>query len=378
METEFDSLNLSKDIVNAICKRGFKKPTEIQERIIPLILEEKNDVIGISHTGSGKTVAFGLPIIDLITRNKENTNKKKRNPKVIILSPTRELALQITKELIFFSKNKKLNILTVYGGSSINNQIKILDKGVDIVVGTPGRVIDLIKKKKLNLSNVEHVVLDEADEMLNMGFIDDIEFILSFCSKDKRTYLFSATMPNRIKKLSQNYMKNQKIIEVASKEDFNVLIEQFFVISKKKQKNKDLINYIKYEEFFYGIIFCKTKLEVKNLKKMFKEHGFKRVDVLHGDIKQSKREIILDKFRKSKIDILIATDVAARGLDIKNLTHIVNYSLPDTIESYKHRIGRTGRAGNKGKALTFITSYELKNISIIENNLDVRINKLKL
>jgi ATP-dependent RNA helicase DeaD len=366
----FTDLPLSSTIQDAIQKKKFEFASEIQAKTIPIILEQKKDILGIAQTGTGKTGAFGLPIIDLISENN-------KTPKAIILAPTRELALQVTKELQSFTGNKKLSITTVYGGSAITTQIKQLRKGVDIVVGTPGRVKDLMLRNELKLSSIDYFILDEADEMLNMGFIDDIEEILEQASDNKRVYLFSATMPLRIKKLSQKYMKNQQIIEVKKQQQNTSLIEQSFYKCKFSEKFEYLLKLIEVEDFFYGIIFCKTKADVDSITSLLNKNKLK-AGCIHGDIPQNKRERVLQDFRNLKLSILVATDVAARGIDVENLSHVINYNLPEDVETYTHRIGRTGRAGNKGKAISLTTVSEMRRISNIERTLKVKIESKKI
>ena len=364
----FKELNLSDDINKVLSKKGFKNPTQIQEKVIPKIIEEKNDIVAIAKTGTGKTGAFAIPIIDKIT-------KKGKLPKAIVVTPTRELAKQVSKEFEDFSKEKKYDIVTVYGGAPINNQIKQLHKGCDIVVGTPGRIVDMINRDCLRLDKIEYFVLDEADEMLNMGFIEDIEYILNSSNENKRTFLFSATMPGRIKSLSKNYMNNQIVIEDKSKNNQNnELIEQSFVRVKNNQKDDTIINIINSNDYFYGIIFCKTKSDVDSLTKILRKNKF-RVEAIHGDIAQSKREKTLTNFRKSKTNILVATDVASRGIDVDNISHVINHSLPQIDEIYVHRVGRTGRAGNRGKAISLVTTNEMRKMSSIEKMIGSQIKK---
>lgn len=354
----FEELGLSESSLNAIKKKGYEKPSEIQEKIIPLFLEKKHDIIGIAQTGTGKTAAFGLPILDLI-------GERNKSPKAIILAPTRELAIQVCTEIDSYKGTKRVNVLTVYGGSPIQTQIRQLRSGTDIVVGTPGRVLDLINRGELQLKDIEYFVLDEADEMLKMGFIEDIELILSSANKDRKVLLFSATMPERIKDLSKKYMKNQKVIEVKKKEETTLLIKQIFYKIREGEKLDTLLKIIEMESFIYAIIFCKTKSDVEKLTKELRRNKFE-ADCIHGDITQSKREKILAKFREQRLNILVATDVAARGIDAPNLTHVINYSLPQELETYVHRIGRTGRAGKSGIAISFITPRENGLISRIE------------
>ncbi|MFW5704371.1 MAG: DEAD/DEAH box helicase [Nanoarchaeota archaeon] len=366
----FDKLNLSKTTLEAITKKGFKVASEIQAKIIPIIFEQQKDIVGIAQTGTGKTGAFGLPLVDIIYAGN-------KFPQAIILAPTRELALQVTSELDMFCAGKKLNILTIYGGASINNQIKELRKGIDIVVGTPGRVVDLLKRKELVLKQAKYFVLDEADEMLKMGFIEDIEFILDSSCKQRKVYLFSATMPQRIKQLSKKYMKDQEIIEAKKKQEVSSLIEQIFYKAKQSEKFTALRRIIDAQSFFYGIVFCRTKSDVDNVTASLKKSGHE-VDCIHGDIVQNKREKILAKFREMKINILVATDVAARGIDVANLTHVINYNLPEDSLTYTHRIGRTGRAGSKGVAISLVSPSEMRKLSMFEKELKIQIKSQSL
>jgi ATP-dependent RNA helicase DeaD len=365
-EKDFSQFNLSKDILTTLKKNNYKVPTKIQSMTIPLILEQKKDILAVAQTGTGKTGAFGIPLVEVLGKNKKLES--------IILTPTRELAIQISNELNKFKGNKNLKILTIYGGSSINSQIKSLRMGVDIVVGTPGRVKDLIERGELRLKDVSKFILDEADEMLNMGFIEDIEFILSKVNNNRNIYLFSATMPKRIELLSKKFMKSPEIVRVKNKTKSNNLISHSFYRSKFSEKEFHLKKIIKKEDFFYGVVFCKTKSDVDNLTMNLKKDGYK-VDKIHGDITQFKREKVLNKFRNQKINILVATDVAARGIDISNLTHVINHSLPRDVETYTHRTGRTGRAGNKGEAISLVTPAEMKLISLIERENQIEMKK---
>lgn len=361
---EITQLNLSKTTLDAISKKGFSIASEIQKKIIPVVFEQKQDIIGIAQTGTGKTAAFGLPLIDLV-------NPKTKTPESIILCPTRELALQVTAELKSYCGENKLSITTVYGGSSIQNQVKELKQGTNIVVGTPGRVVDLINRGDLVVSSVKYFVLDEADEMLKMGFIEDIEYVLENSSKSKLVYLFSATMPARIKQLSQKYMKNQVIIEAEKKKEISSLITHIFYKTKQSEKFSTLQSIIALEDFFYGIVFCKTKSDVEDITKNLKKSGIK-ADCIHGDIMQNRRERILQKFKDQQIHVLVATDVAARGIDVENLSHVINYNLPEDVESYTHRVGRTGRAGSTGEAISLVTPAEMRKLSLIEKSLKIK------
>ncbi|NQZ85706.1 MAG: DEAD/DEAH box helicase [Nanoarchaeales archaeon] len=376
-EITFEQLGLNQPTLKAIKKKGFETPSEIQAKIIPLVLENKHDIIGVSQTGSGKTASFGLPLIQLIKPGN-------KTPKVIILTPTRELAIQVTKDLESYAdlnsiansklkEEEKLRFLTIYGGTAMKYQVEKLDKGVDIVVGTPGRVLDLIGKGILNLDRVENFILDEADEMLNMGFIDDIEDIFSYTPKNKKVLLFSATMPDKVKTMSKRYMKNQVIVEVKSKIESKLKIEQNYIMLDLSDKFPTLCKIIDMEESFYGIVFCMTRDSVNEVTSRLKKAGY-NTDCIHGDVPQNKRERILADFKESKINILVATDVAARGIDINDLTHVINYSLPKEVESYTHRIGRTGRAGKEGHAISLVTPAQKFMIYDIQEQTNTLIN----
>ena len=354
-EIPFNQLGLSEEILKTIEKKGFKFASEIQAKSIPIILKEKHDIIGIAQTGTGKTAAFGIPLVEKISL-------KNQHIKCIILTPTRELAIQVATELDSFKGPKKIKTLPIYGGQSISQQINNLRKGVDIVVGTPGRVIDMINRKAINLSNIEYFILDEADEMLKMGFIDDIEQILKGTPEHKRVFLYSATIPPKIQNLSKKYMKQQVVLEVKSKNVKRENIKQIYYQVRRHDKLEAIKNIIELAEDFHGIIFCQTKAAVNELSDELKREKLE-ADCIHGDINQSGREKILQKFKTRNINILIATDVAARGLDIDDLTHVINFTLPKEIDKYVHRIGRTGRAGKTGIALTFIDPREMYKIN---------------
>ena len=355
----FKELNLSAQLVQTLEKIGYITPTQIQEQAIPLILSQEYDLVAQAATGTGKTASFALPIIDLIT--------KKGHVQAIILTPTRELAVQVTQEIKNFSENKNLTTLAVYGGASIQDQIKTLKKGVDIVVGTPGRVIDLLQRRDLKLNNISYAVLDEADEMLNMGFLESIEDILKKTNPTKKIYLFSATMPKPILQIAKRFMNKYQLIKVEKKQDTSNLIEHIAYELQSNNRYAALRRIIAANPNFYGIVFCKTKVEVDALN--HKLAGEFPADALHGDISQSQREAILNKFRKKTIKLLVATDVAARGIDVNNITHVINYSLPQSPETYVHRTGRTGRAGNKGEAITFVMPVEKRKLKAVEKEL---------
>ena len=367
----FAALGLSEKTIKALAKKGFEEPSPIQALTIPVLLKGEKDVVGQAQTGTGKTAAFGLPILEMI-------NKSNGNVRAIVLAPTRELAIQVAEEINSFANGRKLKIVPVYGGQSIELQIRQLKKGVDIVVGTPGRVQDLIDRKILKLDKLEYFILDEADEMLNMGFVEDIEKILESTNKDKRMLFFSATMPKEILKIAENHMrKDYEIIKVEAKELTTNLTDQIYFEVKQKDKFEALCRIIDLEPEFYGIVFCRTKNDVNELAGKLNDRGYDAGE-LHGDITQNHREVTLNRFKAKKLSILVATDVAARGIDVNDLTHVVNYAIPQEAESYVHRIGRTGRAGKEGTAITFMTPSEYKKLLQIKRITKTDIRKEKL
>jgi ATP-dependent RNA helicase DeaD len=367
---KFKALGLSDNTLKALKKKGFEEPTPIQEKVIPLFLKGECDIIGQAQTGTGKTTAFGAPIIERIP-------EKSGKVQAIILTPTRELAIQVSEELNSLKGDKKLHIVPIYGGQSMTQQLRALKSGVDIVVGTPGRVIDHIERKSLNLGNISYFVLDEADEMLNMGFIDDIKEILKATGPDKRMLFFSATMPKAILGIVKKYMKNYEHITIEKEDLVAELTEQIYFEVRESDKFEALCRIIDIEDEFYGLVFCRTKIDTSQLAQKLGDRGYS-ADALHGDLSQQEREKILNKFRKQKINILAATDVAARGIDIMDLTHVINYTLPQDPESYVHRIGRTGRAGKQGTAVTFVTSSEYKRLTYIKNTSKSEMKRGKL
>lgn len=356
---QFRKLGLSENSLIAIHAKGFENPTPIQAQAIPIILSKKVDLIGQAQTGTGKTAAFGLPIIQLIT-------EKAHRVQVLILAPTRELSIQIAEELNTLKGKRKLSIVPIYGGQSIDIQLKRLKEGVDIVVGTPGRVNDMIRKRALTLDSISFLVLDEADEMLNMGFIEEVEEILKNTNEFKRTFLFCATFSKDILKLTKRYLKEHEHIQVKSEKKTTNLTDQIYFQVEESDKFEALCRILDFEINFYGMVFCRTKLDVDNITKRLIDRGYD-ADCIHGDITQSQREKVLNKFKSGKVNILVATDVAARGIDVQNLTHVINYSMPYDPESYVHRIGRTGRAGNEGTAITFVTRKESRYLMEIIN-----------
>ena len=346
---EFRKLGLSENALQVLQKKGYTAPTEIQRKAIPILLEGKHDIIAQSQTGTGKTASFALPIIERI---KENAGQVQ----AIVLTPTRELALQVAKEFESLMGKKRLRVLAVYGGASVSEQRDRLRQGIDIVVGTPGRVIDQLERKSLNLSMVSFAVLDEADEMLNMGFLEDIETILKSTNAKKRMLLFSATMPKPIVGIARRFMHDPVMLEV-ERQQTSALTEQFYYELRPGDRFECLRRVLDLTKDFYGIVFCKTRAEVDELSRKLMGASYSAA-AIHGDISQDQREKILQSFRIKKITVLVATDVAARGIDVSDLTHVVNYSLPQSSESYVHRIGRTGRAGKKGIAITFVIPSE--------------------
>ncbi|ADU30687.1 DEAD/DEAH box helicase [Evansella cellulosilytica] len=360
---KFEDFQISNDIKKAIKDMGFEAPSPIQEKVIPEILKG-HDVIGQAQTGTGKTAAFGIPLLEKVTSD--------RQVQSLILTPTRELAIQVAGELQKLSKFKRSQILPIYGGQSIGHQIKALKRGVQVVVGTPGRVLDHLNRKTLQLRSVHTLILDEADEMLDMGFIEDIEKILQQVNTNRQTMLFSATMPPPIRKLSNKYMNNPKQVTISKGEVTAPSINQVYFKVLEKNKLDSLCRVIDSETIDLGIIFCRTKKGVAELTEALQARGY-MADGLHGDLTQSQRDIVMKKFRDSSIEFLIATDVAARGIDVENVSHVINYDIPQDPESYVHRIGRTGRAGREGVAVTLVTPREMKHLRSIEAEIKMTI-----
>ncbi|HFX4924758.1 TPA: DEAD/DEAH box helicase [Streptococcus pyogenes] len=355
---KFTEFNLSQDIQSAVVTAGFEKASPIQEMTIPLALEGK-DVIGQAQTGTGKTAAFGLPTLNKIRTN-ENIIQ------ALVIAPTRELVVQSQEELFRFGREKGVKVRSVYGGSSIEKQIKALKSGAHIVVGTPGRLLDLIKRKALILDHVETLILDEADEMLNMGFLEDIEAIISRVPADRQTLLFSATMPAPIKQIGVKFMKDPEHVQIKNKELTNVNVDQYYVRVKEQEKFDTMTRLMDVNQPELSIVFGRTKRRVDEITRGLKLRGF-RAEGIHGDLDQNKRLRVIRDFKNDQIDILVATDVAARGLDISGVTHVYNYDITQDPESYVHRIGRTGRAGKSGESITFVSPNEMGYLSMIEN-----------
>jgi len=355
----FEELGVAANIRKAIEEMGYENPMPVQEEVIPYLLGETSDIIALAQTGTGKTAAFGLPVLQKI-EVKENV------PQALILCPTRELCLQIAGDLADYSKYiDNLRVLPVYGGSSIESQIKSLKRGVQIIVATPGRLIDLINRRTVDLANVKYVILDEADEMLNMGFTESIDEILSKVPAERKMLLFSATMPKEIAKITKKYMQNPKEITIGRKNEGSSTVKHVYYMVHARDKYLALKRIADYYPSIYGIIFCRTRKETQEIADKLIQDGY-NADSLHGDLSQAQRDYVMQKFRIHNIQLLVATDVAARGLDVDSLTHVINYGLPDDIESYTHRSGRTGRAGKTGTSISIVHVKEKGKIREIE------------
>ena len=367
----FEGLGLQENLLKAITALGYSQPTPIQEKAIPVLLSGTKDLVGLAQTGTGKTAAFGLPLLQLL-------KTEQRFPQALVVCPTRELCMQIVSELELFKKFMVgVQVLAVYGGASIGMQIRDLRRGVQIVVATPGRLIDLIERKAINLEEIKYVVLDEADEMLNMGFQDDIEFILQNTPKREATWLFSATMPAEIKRVSRKYMKDPMEITVGTKNTANKNIDHQFFVTNAHHRYEALKRLIDFNPGIYGIIFTRTKADAQNISEKLTREGYD-IDALHGDLTQQQRDKVMGEFREKSLQLLIATDVAARGIDVQGITHVINYELPDDVEIYTHRSGRTGRAGNTGVCLSIIHSREIGKLRQIERIVQVPFHKVEV
>ena len=362
----FSESNLSPDIIKAVGELGYESPTEIQKQTIPFILSDIRDLIALAQTGTGKTAAFSLPILDMI----DDTSRKIQ---LLVLAPTRELALQIAKDIKNYTKYlPNVKTTAVYGGSSITDQIRNLREKPQIIVGTPGRVIDLINRKALDFSQIHWLVLDEADEMLSMGFKDDLETILSETPETKQTLLFSATMNKEVERISKNYLTNPHRISVGSINAVKKNIKHEYYVVNYRQKKEALKRLIDANPNQYSIIFCRTKMETQDVADFLMQNGY-AADALHGDLSQAQRDTVMKKFRLKNIDILVATDVAARGLDVNSLTHVIHYSLPDDPEVFVHRSGRTGRAGKDGISMALIKPEETRKLNQIKGQTKIEI-----
>ena len=356
---KFRELGLDGEILKGIADLGFETPSPVQEKAIPVILGEENDLVVLAQTGTGKTAAFGLPLLQKI-------NPEWNSVQILVLSPTRELCMQIGSDLKKYSKYlPDIRVTCVYGGTDIRRQMKELQKGVHVVVATPGRLVDLLNRKALNIETVFAVVLDEADEMLNMGFQEDLDFILSNTPKDKNTYLFSATMPKEVERIARNYLVNQKEISVGKKNQGADTVSHQYYMVRAKDCYETLRRIVDCAPSMYAIIFTRTKNDAQDIAKHLQRDGID-CDALHGDLSQAQRDNVMNAFRAKRLKVLVATDVAARGLDVDCLTHVINYNLPEDVESYTHRSGRTGRAGKEGISIAIIHSKEKGKLRRIE------------
>jgi ATP-dependent RNA helicase DeaD len=369
--TTFEELGLDARLIQATDALGYKTPTPIQEQAIPVLLSGTKDLVGLAQTGTGKTAAFGLPLLQLI-------DSLQKHPQALVVCPTRELCLQIVSEIELFKKFLPgMHVIAVYGGTSIGLQIRDLKRGVQIVVATPGRLIDLIERKAINMEQIKYVVLDEADEMLNMGFQDDIEFILQNTPKREATWLFSATMPPEIRRVSKKYMQQPMEITVGKMNTANKNTDHQYYVTSAHHRYETLKRIIDFNPGIYGIIFTRTKIDAQNIAEKLTREGYD-IDALHGDLTQQQRDKVMGEFREKTLQLLIATDVAARGIDVVGITHVINYELPDDVEVYTHRSGRTGRAGNTGICLSIVHSREIGKLRLIERMVQVPFHKLEI
>lgn len=367
----FSTLGIRHDIVNAITELGFENPTPIQEQAIPVLLSGSNDFVGLAQTGTGKTAAFGLPLLELL-------NFEEKYPQALILCPTRELCLQIASDIKKYSKNVNgVHVVAVYGGASISDQLREIKRGVQIVVATPGRMLDIINRKAIDFTRVQYVVLDEADEMLNMGFQEDIDQILSTTPDTKKTWLFSATMPGEVRRIAKKYMTDPFELTMGTKNTGNANIDHEYYIVKARDKYAAFKRIVDFNPEIFGIVFCRTKIETQEIAETLIKDGY-NADALHGDLSQQQRDKVMKHYRDRSLQLLIATDVAARGIDVNDVTHVINYSLPDEIENYTHRSGRTARAGKTGVSIAIINSKELGKIRQIERVIGKQFTKSEI
>ncbi|HEV3251672.1 MAG TPA: DEAD/DEAH box helicase, partial [Puia sp.] len=367
----FEGLGLDAKLVQATDALGYIQPTPIQEQTIPILLSGTKDLVGLAQTGTGKTAAFGLPLLQLV-------DAQQKFPQALIVCPTRELCIQIVNEIELYKKFLPgMHLIAVYGGTSIGMQIRDLKRGVQIVAATPGRLIDLIERKAINLEQIKYVVLDEADEMLNMGFQEDIEFILQNTPKREATWLFSATMPPEIRRVSKKYMHQPVEITVGKMNTANKDVDHQYYVTAAHHRYETLKRIIDFNPGIYGIVFTRTKVDAQNIAEKLTREGYE-IDALHGDLTQQQRDKVMGEFREKSLQLLIATDVAARGIDVQGISHVINYELPDDVEVYTHRSGRTGRAGNTGICISIVHSREIGKLKLIERMVQVPFHKLEI
>ncbi len=366
----FQELGLKQEVLDAVASLGFTEPSPIQEEAIPQLLTENRDLVGLAQTGTGKTAAFGLPMVNEVDFSSKKTQG-------LVICPTRELCIQISKDFQAFSKNfRNANIVPVYGGASIDTQTRQLNRGAQIVVATPGRLVDMIKRKRVDLSQVSYVALDEADEMLNMGFKEDIDGILSNTPDTKKTWLFSATMPREVVRIAKQYMTDPIEITVGTKNATAKNIEHQYFRVNDRDRFDGLKRIIDFEPDMYGVIFCRTRRETAEVAEKLMKNNYS-AEPLHGELSQAQRDRVMRAFRKKDIQLLVATDVAARGIDVDDITHVINYNLPDEIESYTHRSGRTARAGKKGVSMLLLNNREAGKLRQIERIINTEIKQAK-
>ncbi len=354
----FEELGLKSEVLKSLENMGFETPTPIQEKAIPHLMLEESDFVGLAQTGTGKTAAFGLPLVCKV-------NENSKTPQGLVICPTRELCIQITKDLQNYAKNLKVNIVSVYGGTDIKRQISDIRRGAAIIVATPGRLVDLTKRKAIDLQNIEWVVLDEADEMLNMGFKEDIDLILERTPEWRNVWLFSATMPKEVAAIAKNYMQDPLEVAIGHKNQTNENIEHIYFVVKERDRYAGVKRIIDSNPNIYGLVFCRTRRETAAVAEKLVKEGYSAAP-LHGDLSQAQRDSVMKSFRTKSIQILVATDVAARGIDVDDITHVINYNLPDEVENYTHRSGRTARAGKKGESIVLINTRESYKIKTIE------------
>ena len=369
--TTFKSLGLNAELLKAVEKLGFETPTDVQDKVIPILLEQDTDLVALAQTGTGKTAAFGFPMLQRV----DSTNRRTQG---LILSPTRELCIQITNDMVVYGKAiKGVNIVAIYGGANIQEQANKIKRGAQIVVATPGRLKDMIKRRLVDISAIKYCVLDEADEMLNMGFYEDIKDILTNTPNDKNSWLFSATMPPEVNRIAKKFMNNPQEITVGTKNSSAKNIEHQYFIVPGRERYAALRAVVSMNTDIFGVVFCRTKIETQKVADKLIQDGYKAA-AIHGDLSQNQRDIVMQSFRKKKIQLLVATDVAARGIDVDDITHVINYQLPDETEVYTHRSGRTGRAGKKGTSIIFVTKSDRRKIKSIENKLQTKLTEIQM